>query len=801
MRRANTLALLVLLVLPVAPTPLARAAGGYVVDGRVDDWLAPSPLVAGATSIVDGELVHQDHIYDDTGASGNRTARQHSSTPRSTSAGHFRYPLDPERYADNAADLFQVRLAVDGDEVVALARLNALRQPDSTVVSLAFDVDGGDDRRPWPHGGGVVAAGVDVVVTMWGTGATVADLRTGATAPLEDVAVSTDDNAIEAAFPAASLAGPGPIRMWATSGLWDEGAGTYRAVPLTAPTATAPGNGSPLVTSRVWNAAFRSAEEGPFQDDRQAPALAAGDVTPFSFAFDWSDLQSGADRPWTPTPGTFYVALLDTGVAIPPLGEGVSYDGVPGRFPGIGGSILNQQFSFLGRYQPYGLYLPSSWDGRTPLPAALVLHGHGSSHVSYNQFPGFLEDFGEHPPTVLVTPLARGSSFYADYGEHEVLEVLDDIERRWSIDPERLYLTGYSMGGYGVYRLGSLYPDRFAGAVAWAGYSGEFTGLPHGEAGSGIASGERDTTPTGDAVRNLESFLHLPVLHLTGTNDEVVPVTGQLAASRRLDELGYRYRLDVYPGYEHLSFGIVDDWSQPRAWLGDARRQSSPRDIALAVSDGWRSAGLQPMLSLPGASAWWLTTVVQRDGRDEPLVNGIVRATSRALPGQLHTVERTAEVGTQPTPHTRTGIAWTSGPAATISNALDLSLRNIGRVDVDLAGARLVADRLDVVVDADGPSSVVLARASGDPHGLAVTASPRGASGSVDGDLITLQVPGPGRWSFSIAASAPAPVEPTAPTSLPATGVERRFREAFVLLAAAFAARWLTLAARRAQPM
>jgi len=751
MRRAIILTVGALGLVAVPAMPGAQAVPGHVVDGQVDDWRAPSPLVAGATAITDGELVHQDHIFDDTGASGNRTARQHSSTPRSTSAGHFRYPQDLERYADNAADLFQVRLAVDGPRVMALAWLDALRQPDTTVVSLAFDVDGGAERRPWPHAAGVVAAGVDVVVTAWGTGGTVADLRTGTLTALPEVAVSTDDNAIEAAFPLATLAGPGPVRMWATSGLWDGRAGTYRAVPPTPPSATQPGNGNPLTASRVWNAAFRTSEGGAYQDERQAAALAAGDVTPFSHPFEVAELRAGVDRPWTPTPGTFYVALLDTGFTIPPLGEGVSYDGVPGRFARLGSEVLNQEFSFLGRYQPYGLYLPSTWDGRARLPAALVLHGHGSSHSSYNQFPGFLDDFGEHPPTVLVTPLARGASFYADYGEREVLEVLDDIEDRWSIDPERLYLTGYSMGGYGVYRLGSLYPDRFAGAVAWAGYTGEFVGTPHGE-GEGITSGERDTTPTGDPVRNLESFLHLPVLHLTGTNDEIVPLSGQLAASRRLDELGYRHRLDLYPGYEHLSFGIVDEWAEARDWLGEGQREVAPRDIALAVSEAWRSPELQRVLQLPSASAWWITSATQRDGRDNPLVNGIVRATSEALPGNDHTVTSTTDVVPLPTPHTRTGIAWQPGAHQAVGNRLDIELRNIGRLDVDLVRAGLSADTLVAVIETDGPSSVSL---TGTFDAVTATGSPDGASCVIEPGRITLHTPGPGRWVFSIATARP----------------------------------------------
>ena len=41
---------------------------------------------------------------------------------------------------------------------------------------------------------------------------------------------------------------------------------------------------------------------------------------------------------------------------------------------------------------------------------------------------------------------------------------------------DRRYLTGYSMGGYGVYRFATIHPDWWAGAAVWAGYSGEFTG-------------------------------------------------------------------------------------------------------------------------------------------------------------------------------------------------------------------------------------------------------------------------------------------------------------------------------------
>src|SRR5438876_144659 len=52
----------------------------------------------------------------------------------------------------------------------------------------------------------------------------------------------------------------------------------------------------------------------------------------------------------------------------------------------------------------------------------------------------------------------------------------NDAFGRVPVDRSRLYLTGYSMGGYGAYRLASLYPDLFAAAAVWAGYTGEFLG-------------------------------------------------------------------------------------------------------------------------------------------------------------------------------------------------------------------------------------------------------------------------------------------------------------------------------------
>lgn len=714
----------------------AQAAAPRTVDGRIDDWHGQTTGLGGTWQVSDGELVYQDHLFDDLGPETNQRAEQHGTV--GAPKGDYRYPdeeaLAPEdrRYANNAADLQELRLAADHENVWVLARMSTLKVTDTTVIAIAFDTDGSESTGggAWPHGAGIAAKGADRVITMWGTGGSVTDLATGVTTALADDAVAAGvdnaNNAIEASIPRAKLGATDPharMKVWAATGLWDaSGAGEWMTVPQGSPAADHPGGGSPLVGARAWNVAFRDDESGSFMEERQAAALATGDITELAAPdVDLAELAAHGNRRYEIKEERFYAVIVDTGFSIPEGGdEGVSYDGVSGRFAGVGGAALQQVFEYFGRYQPYGLYIPSTYDATTPLPAALVLHGLGGSHSSYNRQPGFLHDMGESdldddgdpdlPPMYLVTPLARGSSFYADWGEAETLDVLADAMRRVPVDPDRLYLTGYSMGGYGVYRLASLYPDRFAAAVSWAGYTGEVTGsyLTQPVTDLGTGDGSRGKASIGDPVDTLENLRYLPLLHMGGTNDEIVPTAGQYAAPRRLAELGYRSRFDLYAGYEHFSFALVDDWRQARAWLGDQRREQHPRQIDYRFSDGWTDQTL-PELGIVHGTAWWLRDLEMRDHT----TNGLQLASAHAESGRIgepaHTVASSTTPSSDPTPHVEQLVSWTLGEPLALTNQVTLALDGVSTATVDLPGAALDGCGLAVALRTDGPTSIRLA--------------------------------------------------------------------------------------------
>jgi poly(3-hydroxybutyrate) depolymerase len=734
-RRILALLALALVTLPF-PATHGQATLKRVVDGRVGDWVGVTSRYGGTWQLSHGEFVYQDHIFDDLGAETRTRSAQHGTV--SPPAGDFRYPADEKRYGANAADFLEVRFAADRDSLWILARMNTLKAKDSTVVAIAFDTDRSTSTGggAWPYGAGLVVPGVDRVITLWGTGGTITKMPSGTKTPLADVAIdiSNDNNAIEARVPRSLLGGRPVVRAWAATGIWDPAGRAWMAIRPGDPTATAPGGGSPFVGSRAFNVAFRQHETGSYFEEEQAAALADGDISAFHADVDLEELAAGRTRLFRVEPGNFYAVIMDQHLTIPPYDEGVSYTGVDGRFQGVGGAALKQTFQFYGRYQPYGLYVPSTYGRTSKIPAAFALHGLGGSHSTYNSQPGFLRDMGEGagrwPPMFLITPLARGSSFYADWGEKDTFIVLDDVESRFPvIDKDRLYLTGYSMGGYGVYRLGTLFPDLFAGAVAWAGYTGEFTGSyltttdsfvddPSGLSGAaseafrqtfapfGVGGGRSGRAVIGDPVDALDNVRYMPFLHEAGSNDEIVPTTGQTAGPHRLAELGYRSRFDLYPGYEHLSFALVDDWKQGRAWLGNARRTRTPRTITYKFSDGWTAPGLAKRLRLVHGNVWWLRDLEMRKTTTDALTLVSITATSHAVPERAVGVTKDAAIALDPMPNVQQAVSWRYGGALRVANRLDLVIAGVGRARVDLAQALLNPCGLSVFVRSDGRADV-----------------------------------------------------------------------------------------------
>ncbi len=130
------------------------------------------------------------------------------------------------------------------------------------------------------------------------------------------------------------------------------------------------------------------------------------------------------------------------------------------------------------------------------------------------------------------------------------------------VDPERVYLLGYSAGGDGVYQLAPRMADRFAAASMMAGHPNE-------------------TVP--DGLRNLPFSLHMGAEDAAyDRNQHARRWRDELATLRRNDGGGYEHWVEVYPDKGHW-MDREDGAALP--WMAKFRRRSRPERIVWVQDD------------------------------------------------------------------------------------------------------------------------------------------------------------------------------------------------------------------------
>ena len=126
--------------------------------------------------------------------------------------------------------------------------------------------------------------------------------------------------------------------------------------------------------------------------------------------------------------------------------------------------------------QPYRLLVPETYNGSKPAPLLVALHGMGGDENSmFDSYSGTLKREAEREGFVVAAPKGRDSaSMYRGSAEQDVLDVIAEVRRDYKIDPNRIYLMGHSMGGYGTWSVAMAHPDLFAalGPISGGGDSG-----------------------------------------------------------------------------------------------------------------------------------------------------------------------------------------------------------------------------------------------------------------------------------------------------------------------------------------
>jgi poly(3-hydroxybutyrate) depolymerase len=143
--------------------------------------------------------------------------------------------------------------------------------------------------------------------------------------------------------------------------------------------------------------------------------------------------------------------------------------------------FLNRSVTVDGEDYRYVVYVPRAYNAAMRWPVILFLHGSGESGTDglLQTELGLPRAVRRHPerfPAVIVMPQAdRGKKWSDAAMEKQALAALDASAKEFHGDPERTYLTGLSLGGYGTWSMAANNPGRFAalvpvcGAIVWPG--------------------------------------------------------------------------------------------------------------------------------------------------------------------------------------------------------------------------------------------------------------------------------------------------------------------------------------------
>jgi len=230
-----------------------------------------------------------------------------------------------------------------------------------------------------------------------------------------------------------------------------------------------------------------------------------------------------------------------------------------------------------------GRYMTS---GKGKKGLVLSLHGGGagsgdcgSAHSAFSGGISSLKMRGLYPQVLRKT----------EYGwtdpvdtEKWVLELLRAARRRSDVDPDRVYVTGHSMGGFGTWTYGAVHADLFAAGAAFAGAPTVFW-----------VAGKKDQEADGVLEGYLPNLYNLPLFVYQSLDDPQVPAAANVYACAQLAKLhtedaeGWTF---VYEEVDGRGHAFPQKGAGPGLeWMAGHTRNPRPKKIRWEPVRDWKT--------------------------------------------------------------------------------------------------------------------------------------------------------------------------------------------------------------------
>lgn len=299
------------------------------------------------------------------------------------------------------------------------------------------------------------------------------------------------------------------------------------------------------------------------------------------------------------------------------------------------GQVVRYLSKLFGDRQPMAICTTDTSDRRKPLivdlsPGTLTRLERAASRCE--QMCRYASELGEE--CVAIMPCGRGAgTVYQGYGDYDVYEAVAAVQNVLAIDPDRLYVTGASMGGASTFFHASHHPDFWAAAAPFCGYCDyKLWEKPGGTTFHRQPWEEHSWIARGAAYRP-EIFRHLPIHMTHGAWDRAVgggvPTEHSRQMARKLEALNYPHVYVEVPKMGH-SCRTPETWKAAIDWLLQQNRTKNPDRVSLVVH------------TLRHNRAYWVAVEQQHQSDHRATVEATLDRSMRTLEVQTTNVRRIA---------------------------------------------------------------------------------------------------------------------------------------------------------------
>jgi len=197
----------------------------------------------------------------------------------------------------------------------------------------------------------------------------------------------------------------------------------------------------------------------------------------------------------------------------------------------------------------YTLFVPSEYGKAGPAPLIVALHYAGEVTPFYGRgmIDGLVRPAFADLQAVIVAPDSLGGHWTTDENEAAVVWLVREVMKSYAVDPHKVVLTGYSMGGIGTWFIGSKHQDQFTAAIPVA------------------------SAPAGDAD------WRIPLYVIHSTDDEILPIAPVREHVARLRARGARIEWREVSRLSHYNTGaFVPALRDASSWLAQLWGGSGP---------------------------------------------------------------------------------------------------------------------------------------------------------------------------------------------------------------------------------